>query len=170
MNTRDVTWVIYKGEVEQPRLNCRLTFIASCIACRKHRRGESEEGSRDQECVQTANSRQCPCIYHGNLKRCCGSTRWQIDARRICRDNCCVSRPEKLRIEREREMKMQTRLLGHVKQVKQTNVQRQHITQLRGKLSETANKQSEQGRGLGLVTALDCKPGQGELKLIQVSS
>lgn len=52
----------------------------------------------------------------------------------------------------ERELKMQTRLLGHVKQVKQTNVQRQHITQLRGKLSETANKQSEQGRDLGLVT------------------
>lgn len=102
MNTRDVTWEIYKGEVEEPRLNCRLTFIASCIACRKHRSGVSEERSRDQECVQTANSRQCPCIYHGNLKRCCGSTRWQIDARRICRDNCCVSRPEKLRIERER--------------------------------------------------------------------
>lgn len=103
MNTRDVTWEIYKGEVEQPRLNCRLTFIASCIACRKHRSGESEEGSRDQECVQTANSRQCPRIYHGNLKRCCCSTRWQIDARRICRDNCCVSRPEQLRIERERD-------------------------------------------------------------------
>lgn len=43
--------------------------------------------------------------------------------------------------EREIEMEMQTRgvFLGHVKQVKQTNVQRQHITQLGRKLTETAN-------------------------------
>lgn len=41
--------------------------------------------------------------------------------------------------EREIEMEMQTRQLGHVKQVKQTNVQRQHITQLGGKLNKTAN-------------------------------